>query len=85
MASLINSPKHIKKDQYQLHRLFKKTEEKEILSIFYDMETKPRKENKTAINTPAWQGDCRSSGGLGPAVQTSGMGVRVDERENGET
>lgn len=67
MASLINSPKHIKKDQYQLHRLFKKTEEKEILSIFYDMETKPRKENKTAINTPAWQGDCSSSGGLGLA------------------
>lgn len=51
MASLINSPKH-KKGPIPITQTFQENG-KETLSIFYDMETKPRKENKTAINMPA--------------------------------
>lgn len=79
MASLINSPKH-KKGPIPITQTFQENG-KETLSIFYDMETKPRKENKTAINMPAWQGDCSTLEAWD--LRTSGMGVRVEERENG--
>lgn len=71
MASLINSPKHIKKDQYQLHRLFKKTEKKYFPSFMIwkpnqEKNTRPlsirQPDKETAVALEAWDLPCRPLG-----------------------